>query len=401
MMDTTGDGSYDCQVSANGGSCAFGTVPSGQQSFDVRQKGVQNTGYSLTYDARTGASGITVDIDDDGEDELTHPGVLEQGETVEERVTLEAGTYEVDFNVENGGEVPYELQWTEAGVVNQPTVTVNGETVIDEDESFKGERTYEINALPGGENTFRFSSSSGNQYIAEITWSEQSEETIPRLLIDGDVACEESDFIGDNECTIPTSMVESGQVEFEFEGGASQFEYTVDQTARAVPTQVDATVNGETQQIVRSEAVSTADDGTWTARRTISNSLQTGNNTVRLSTQQVNGMSVTASGTVSYTYDINQAKNPQLVLTNRYGEQRFNISGSSLDANGYLQSETGVDIPTSALSSGDNSLTVVSDNDGGVTVQVETVNETVTTSAFNRTNSTESDGNATETSESS
>lgn len=404
MMDTTGDGSYDCQVSADGGSCTLGTVASGQQSFDIRQDGVQNTGYSLTYDARTGASGVTVDIDNDGTDEISHSGVLEQGETVEERVTLDAGTYEVDFNVENGGDVPYTLEWTEAGVVNQPTVTVNGETVIDEDESFKGERTYEINGLPGGENTFRFSSSSGEQYVAEITWSEQSEETIPRLLIDGDVACEKADFIGDSKCTVPTSMVESGQVEFKFEGGANQFEYSVNQTARAVPTKIDATVNGETVQIVRSEAVSTTDDGAWTARRSISNAVTTGNNTVKLSTQQVNGMSVTAQGTVSYTYDINQARNPQLVLTNRYGEQTFNISQSSLDANGYLQSETGIEIPTSALVSGDNSLTVTSDNNGGITVRVETINEFVTKSAFHSDDlneSTESSGNETETTDSS
>lgn len=397
MMDTTGDGSYDCQVSANGGSCTLGKVPSGQQSFDIRQEGVQNTGYSLSYDARNGASGISVDIDNDGTDEIDHPGVLGDGETVEERVTLDAGTHEIDFNVQNGGELPYVLEWTEAGVVDQPTVTVNGETVIDEDESFKGERTYEIDELPGGENTFRFSSASGDKYIAEITWSEQSDETIPRLLIDGQVACEKADFRGDSTCSVPTSMVDSGQVEFEFEGGAERFEYSVQQEARAVPTQVQANVNGQSVQIVQSEAVSTTSDGEWTARRGVSNAVSTGNNTVQLSTQQVNGMSVEASGTLSYTYEINQARNPQLVLNNRNGEQRFNVSDSSLNANGYLQSETQVVIPSSAFVSGDNSLTVVSDNDGGVTVQVETVNESVSSSPFespsNTSESTDSDGN--------
>jgi len=394
-MDTTGDDSYDCQVSADGGSCTIDSAPDGEQSFAIRQDDVQNTGFNITYMAQNGAENITVDINGDGENEISHAGVLQKDETISESVTLSSGTYEVDFDVENGGAVPYELVWTEAGSVNQPQVQLNGETVINEGSTFKGSRTYTIDSLPGGENTFQFNSQNGEPYNAEIEWSEQSDETVPQLLIDDTLVCERSDFNEERRCTISTANVDAGQVAFTFEGGSDEFEFSVQQTARAVPIRIEAMINDRSTEILQEEAISQTSEGAWTAEKTIGNDVESGNNTAVLSTQQVNGMDVSASGTVSYTYDIAQADTPQIMLETWRGTSRFNISDSALDANGYLDSETTVTIPNDTVASGKNSITVQSENNGGVTVRVQTVNETIVERAFNKT-SNESDNSSAE-----
>lgn len=397
LFDTTGDDSFDCQVSADGGTCDIGQVPSGTQSFDMTQRGVKNTSYSISYTSRTGAQGITVDIGNDGTDDITHPGVLEDGETVTGSVTLEAGTHEIDFNVENGGELPYELQWTEAGVVNQPTVSVNGETVINEDESFKGERSYEINNLPNGENTFTFQSGSGNAYIAEIIWSEQSSETTPRLVIDGETACSKDEFAG-GSCTVPTNLLDSGSNTFAFEGGASEFSYTVTQTARATPSRITATINGQEMTLTRDEAVSTSSSGSWTAEQRVTN-VQSGENTVVLSTSQVNGMETSATGEVGFAYEASQARNPSIVVYNGTAENIVEVSADSLDSEGYLQTNATATIPARVFTHSENNITVRSANNGTVRIAIVSVNETVSSPIGedeNESSSNETTSNTTE-----
>lgn len=377
-FDTTGDGTFDCRVSAEGGTCDIGRMSANTNSFAFSQQGVTNTQYELRYTSQYGASGIEVDMNEDGQTDLSVPGVLGDGETVSERVTLDSGTNTFSFSVENGGDVPYEIAHTEADSVSRPTVSVNGRTIVNEDDTFKGERTYEVGSLRGGENTFTFRSASGDSYMAEIEWSEASSDTTPELYVDGDLACSKSE-LADGSCEIPQRLLDTGSVMFSFTDGADEFEYSVEQTARAVPTEVDVVVNNDTKSVSREEAVTVSDDGTWTAKRSISG-VDVGENSVVLETQNVNGVEPNASGTVQYTYEIPQAQNPQLVVTNDDTTKNYSIQESALDANGYLTTSSTVVVPASEIVAGETTLAVASENGGGMNVQVSYVNETVPSS---------------------
>jgi len=316
-----------------------------------------------------------VDMNEDGQTDLSVPGILEDGETVSERVTLDSGANTFSFSVANGGDVPYEIAHTESDSVSRPTVSVNGRTIVNEDDTFKGERTYEVGSLRGGENTFTFRSASGDSYVAEIEWSEASSDTTPELYVDGDLACSKSE-LADGSCEVPQRLLDTGSVIFSFTDGADEFEYSVEQTARAVPTEVAVVVNNDSQSVSRAEAVTVSDDGSWTARRSISG-LAVGANTVVVETQNVNGITPNASGRVQYTYEIPQAQNPQIVVTNNGTTENYAVQSSALDANGYLTTDSTVVIPSSEIVAGETTLSVASENGGGMNVQVAYVNETV------------------------
>lgn len=386
-VDTTGDGSFDCQVSATNGECSIGTVETGDLTTALSQEGVTETEYTLTYKERYGSKDITVDLDNDGSNEISHSGVLDDGETVSASATLDAGTHDIQITVGNGGSIPYELEWTEAGVVNQPTVTVDGETVIDESGSFKGDRTYTIRELNGGEHTFKFESGSGDPYIAEITWSEQSPETIPSMEVNGEVACEATDFQPSNSCTIPVSLIETGGNTIQFENGAQSFDYTITQKARAVPTQVTATVGNTELTLLRDEAVSERSDGAWTARRSLT-SISPGKLNLSVQTHNVTGINTDASTEFSYTYESEQAQNPTVIVSNYKGNSSFEVSSDSLDGDGFLKENATMTIPRKAFAAGVNNISVESANNGSVNINFDAV--TTVKSTDSDTNESES-----------
>lgn len=368
-VDTEGDGSLDCAVSADGGKCVLGEVPQGSNTLVVAQEGVKKTRYTLSYTERLGARGVSVDTDGDGEPDMSHSGVLRDGQTLDRTFKVDAGETRVDINTENGGDVPYEVTWTEAAVVKNPVVYLDGERVVSDVGNFKGSRTFEIGRLSAGEHTLRFASD-GEGYMARVKWTEQGDNRFPTAELNGQVVCQSADFADDQKCAVDPANAPPGTHTLSFDGGADTFNYGIAQTAQATPKRLTLTMNDFPTLFQRASADTVRADGSW-ARTKTSTRLENGQNTISMDAPNINGIPASASASISYTFTVTPPQNPRVVVVNGDEKQYSQtVPDSTTNANGILSSKATIELPAKWFTEGENTLYLVSENGGVYEVTV-------------------------------
>jgi len=96
-----------CAVTVQNPTCEIASVNPDDPQFMLDATGVQSGKYEVLYTERNGQGDVTIDIDADGEPELTHPGVLEDNETLQAKKSLQAGTRTILFDIGIGHELPF------------------------------------------------------------------------------------------------------------------------------------------------------------------------------------------------------------------------------------------------------------------------------------------------------
>ena len=369
-VDTNGDGNLDCVVSADGGQCVLGQVPAGTNSITVAQEGVSDTSYTLSYTARWGAEDVQVDIDGDGEADMTHPGLLRDDQTVSQTFEIGAGTTRVDIRTSNGGDVPYRLEWTEAAVVNNPAVELNGEPVVEDVGQFQGRKEFSIGSLSAGTHELRFEAEGGS-YMAEIEWTEQGSDRFPEARLNHKTICEPRDFADDQTCRVEGDEVQPGSHTLQFVGGAETFNYSVSQTARATAQQATLTANNQPTQFHRSSASTVRPDGSW-LRKTSINGLREGDNDLSLQAPSINGIEVDATAEIDYTFTVTPPEEPTVIVVTPDDEQNeVPVPEEYLNEDGHLAEEVTLDIPAEYFGEGQNEVFIVSENGGTMHMTIE------------------------------
>lgn len=369
-VDTNGDGSPDCTTDANGGSCELGTLSPGSQQIVVTEEGVTDTGFEVRYDARYGPKDVSVDIDSDGVTDIEHDGPLADGETATGSAQVGAGTNAILFNVGNGGEVDYRIEYTEPGQVTKPKLYVDGELVIDETENFKGEREYTVEGLAEGSHTFEVeSANASNEFNVRLEWTESGQDLYPTMTLDGEEVCQPLQFAS-GSCRVPDPGTTGETLSLAFAGGANTFDYDVTYTARATPSEVSLSGNGETQRFLERALDTRNDDGSWEKQTSVS-MLQSGTNRLSISTPTVDGLTPGATATVEYTYTAKKPKNPKVVVVSADGETNEKVvDDASLNSEGVLQEEVSFELPAEWFARGENEVRVVASNGGVVDATV-------------------------------
>lgn len=105
------------------------TLSQGERIVDVESTGPVE--YNISYDARYGQTDPTVDIDNDDVPELQHAGILADGETITRAVNLSTGTSVIDMSTSNGGDLEYQLNYTEHIAPRDIRVDTDGDTEWD------------------------------------------------------------------------------------------------------------------------------------------------------------------------------------------------------------------------------------------------------------------------------
>lgn len=381
-VDTDGDGEFDCTVSAETGSCSLGQLNTGDHTIQVRESGVSNTDYTVNYTKREGPKDVTIDLDNDGNIDKTHDGLFTSDETISVSKTLESGDHTIDIETESGGGIEYEVEWSKAGVINSPTILIDGETVIDSSETFSGTKEFNLGDLTPGEHQVTFKSENGS-YTAKLEWEEKPENAYPSVHVNSTEICD-SNTVSSNGgyCNIPETHV-SENMEFELGPEDTGEDFTVEYTEQSAPRSVTVESDSNTKTIQKSEGG--ISNGSWVYEASIS-ILSKDDETISIEPNYINGFESELTGTIEYNEQEYGPKTPQVIVINPDGEKHIkNISSSELE-NGILNGSEKIKLPYNWFVEGENEIRVISKN--GVPIETRiitrsTINQTV---SFNGSN---------------
>lgn len=372
-VDTNGNGSYDCTVVAGAGETCDVSLSSGTNEINVQQQNVSNVSYDVQYTARSSPQGIEVDMNNDGTNDIERTQPLLEGETVSETLTFPAGSHSITPTTENGEPVDYVLETTQSGVVASPSVTINGEVVIDESESFQGERSYTISndIFTGGSNELEFQTEDDATHTVAVDWEEQGNDTAPEVINDsGSVVCTPSEI--QSECSLGDSELTTGVNTYQLvrDGNAVEdVEVDLTYTGRDVPQTLtlQSTDSDTAFKFTETDAQETSFDGSWSHTRT--EDIPTGE-TVELTTSTSSRMDLEGNVAVTYTAEREQPNRPEIVVENSSGSETFEVSEENLTDSGELESDATIEIPEDAFTRGQNTLTFTSENGGVYRVEI-------------------------------
>jgi hypothetical protein len=313
----------------------------------------------------------------DGTNEINYQGVLPDGETVSESLTFPAGTHEINISTGNDASVPYNLEWTESGVIDSPKLYINDNQVVNVNESYQGQREFDVDSeyFQSGDNTVRIETDDNAEHTVILEWSERGLDTYPNVeLVNADVKlCDSRDFSGGNgTCEISPSKLDPGTqtVEFTRDGSPiseSKFEFT--HTARATPSTVTLTNTESDEETIftRANAQQTNADGSWTHEKSVD--ISTGAEyevTTNTSTQ----LKLDGSVTLEATAERSQATEPKIIIIHSDGsEETITVPDSSL-SNGELTESATINISSDKFARGVNEIKFVSENDGVYNVEI-------------------------------
>lgn len=246
LVDTNGDGDTDCEAPSNGGVCEFEQLESGENIISVEEDGVSGVSYVIEYTSQENPKGIEMDVGQDGLVDLSVPGVLEG--TVSESIELPPGEAVIDVKTDNQIPIDYGLSWQSGAVINNPVVYVDGDVAVSDQGTFVAGKTFQVGRLSQGSHNIRFESQSGG-YEAEIKWREEESKAFPEAIIDNTRACEAQEFANNLTCVENDIGVSPGQHSLEFAQTSDEvFNYKVEQDARAVASDVDVSINGQSSE---------------------------------------------------------------------------------------------------------------------------------------------------------
>jgi len=354
-VDTTNDGETDCTVLASGGECSFEEYefnPNTENNIRVEEVSVSNTDYTIEYTEQTNPRDVTVDMRENNINDYAHDdGVLTN--TDRTRVELVPGNMSMAISSENGVPLTYSLTWYAESVIDNPVVYVNNEEKISNLGSFQETKSFNLDPLPEGENTFEFLSSSGG-YTVDIEWIEDEGQSYPTTIIDNNQECRSGGSYANNlTCTITGSGLSPGEHTIDFNSISNSFNYQLSYHSRAISSSVNVDVNGETKQFNRQSVNPTE----WQDVATTS-LLSRGNNNVTVSVPDANNMNPNSTATIQYSIDTGDVENPELIVTNGQGEtNNVDIPSSALDSN-LLTEDVDITIPSEWLTTNNNQIEV-------------------------------------------
>lgn len=381
-IDTNNDGRYDCEVTAGEEESCGLSLDNTSNDINVRQNNVVETQYEISYTDRYAPQGIGVDMNGDGSNEINRSSPLLDGDTVSETRTFPEGSHTITVSVDNNESLDYELEKTQSGVISDPTVTINGTEVVSENESYQGERSYDISSevFNAGSNTIELQTDDNATHVLTLDWSEQGESTAPQLVdSDGELLCTESQIL--QSCSISESEFNSGtnRVQLLRDGNpVPNAEATVSYTAKDVPSTM--TLSSEesdfTADFDKNSAQETSSNGEWTHR--VSRTTLPVNEPLQLTTETESALTLDGSVTAEYTAQREQPVRPKITVETESGQtEEFSVSETNLDENGELVSDATIEIPEDALDRGENTIQFTSSNDGVYQVTITGVQDEV------------------------
>lgn len=397
-VDTDGDNKMDCTVSATGGTCNLGQMSPGSASVKIEQQGVSNVQYEVSYTKRIGAKNVKLDVNNDGSYEATHSGLLAEGETMSGSAELQSGLHNIAIDMSSGQQsgVGYKIQWAKSGVINSPTIIVDGKTVVDSSESYQGEKQFDLGRLSPGEHTVTFKSS-GGAYTAEVQWKEAPEKSYPPISVNGEQVCSSSRLAENGgTCSVPNGVVTKGSNTLSVSSKYAGKGVTISYTKRNVPSKVRITVqssSGSNSYTVSADQ-GTIKSGTWRYKSSEA-ILAEGDNTIEVVSQAPTGAkSIPATVKVSYTSTFSGPAQPRLVVINSRGEKNsMQVPKEALTDSGVLDGSYTFEPPATWFTEGKNTVKIVTQN--GVPVEI-----TVTGKSANEQNiQISSSGNQTNSSD--
>ena len=355
-VDTTNDGETDCTVLASGGECSFEEYefnPNTENNIRVEEVSVSNTDYTIEYTEQTNPRDVTVDMRENNINDYAHEGVLTNANADSTVVELVPGNMSMAISSENGVPLTYFLTWDAESVIDNPVVYVNNEEKIINLGSFQETKSFNLDPLPEGENTFEFLSSSGG-YTVDIEWIEDEGQSYPTTIIDNNQECRSGGSYANNlTCTITGSGLSPGEHTIDFNSISNSFNYQLSYHSRAISSSVNVDVNGETKQFNRQSVNPTE----WQDVATTS-LLSRGNNNVTVSVPDANNMNPNSTATIQYSIDTGDVENPELIVTNGQGEtNNVDIPSSALDSN-LLTEDVDITIPSEWLTTNNNQIEV-------------------------------------------
>jgi hypothetical protein len=375
-VDTNNDGEYDCTVSAESGSCSLNQLPTGENTIQIKETGVSNTDYTVTYTKREGPKGVTIDLNNDGNIDKRHDGLLTSDETITISKTLEAGEHTIDIETESGDDINYDIEWSKAGVINSPTILIDGETVVDSSETYSGTKEFNLGAVSPGEHQVTFKSKNGS-YTAKLEWEEQPENQYPSVRVNGTEICN-SNTVSNNGgyCNIPQSHA-SKNMKFKLGQTDTGEDFTVEYTERSAPKEV--TIENDTTSKTIKKSDGEISDGKWIYNAPIS-ILSENNTIISVESNYPSGFESELTGVLKYTEKEKGPQNPKITVIQPNGEKHSKRISSSKLENGILNSSETIHLPYNWFGKGENEIRIISSN--GVPIETRivtrsTINQTV------------------------
>lgn len=201
-IDTTGDGTEDCELTQEN-TCSI-TPETLSQPHAITLNGVSTATYELSYESTSIQKDVSVDIDDDGINEIDQSGVLEDGAQLSNTTLLPQGRTELDFSSSSDSAVPYEITYEQANVIDKPKILADGELIIEESTVVPDSRTYSVPAA----DEYQIQTEQPQSVTVTYEWYPSSGATYPPVQLNGQTVCESTDFT-DNTCSVSQSALTS------------------------------------------------------------------------------------------------------------------------------------------------------------------------------------------------
>lgn len=381
QVDSDGDGSTDCKAAVPGESCNL-SLSSGDNTISLTQQNISNTQYEISYTARYGAKDIKADLDNDGEYELNHSGVLSDGNTISETITYPEGTHDISVTTGNNESVPYSLEWTQSGVIDSPTVHVNGTEVVNVDETYQGKREFSVDGdeFTDGTNTIKLSTNDSEEHTIIMNWSERGADTYPEVTLEENntVLCSSREFAGDNSCSVdPDNLSPGNQTIVLTRDGQtlSEATFTFEHTAKSIPRNLELVNSdtGSTTLLTKTNAQTKNSDGSWVHSK--EKDIDAGS-TYTVESDTSSDLDLKGSVTIEATAERAQARNPTVTIKHADGStSEVTVPEKSLNESGQLTEPVTITIPKDKFERGDNVITFTSENEGVYNVELVGVHD--------------------------
>jgi len=179
-----------------GGSASFGTIARGtsesralpltSDTAQITVKGEITGDLSLDKTDRTATEDPSIDLDGDGSAEVSHAGLLTDGETATNSApdgSLSSGSNTITTSTTVGPQPSWTIEETSVRATEDPSVTVGGSTVSYSGVLDDGETVSESVDLSTGSQTADVST--GGDVIVSASWTEATETRDPAVEVNG------------------------------------------------------------------------------------------------------------------------------------------------------------------------------------------------------------------------
>jgi len=350
-VDTTGNGNYDCILDTTTATCSVNLSPNINE-FNVSAP--EDTQYELRYSTTEFPKNVTVEID--GKQEISVDQIINDFET---KVDVPINK---SFTIQSGNNIPvnYTIYTIQQNSIPNPTIRLDGEIVVFEDGRVRTPKTYITKELSQGRHIIKAGLSSDKSYRMTLNWTEAGE--YPGAIIDGKQECAPEEFSGDGRCIVQGLDLGSHTISL---SGQSEASLNILKRQKYVSDSVKVDVNNYSKNLKSTQSRE------WSKNLNAS-PLTFGRNKVNISSDL--GKKSLVTGILNYTYEINAAKNPTIVVISSDGAKNtIEISDKYLTLDGRLKRPVKYTIEPNWFSKGENKVFVNTSNSGAVKLGVNAV----------------------------